>query len=443
MHFYDAKIEQSCYYCKNIKKYEKDYPIRKGVFTLDNYVFRCSLHSQYKCSKCGEYHHFNWMYFCPEEEKLFCGSCNPPSLYPVKFFDRTYAFKFKCQICGEDHFDLYYEEYRGTHPFEINKKEALETITGDIKLLQHWKPEKVREGKKISTEDVFSKNQSFEKLKKEMHIGSLSIYSEKEGIEINVSDTKKKWDQNAEIWISAYTAMSEDEGDINRQLVIDPVLMKLIGKVKNLSILDAGCGNGYLARKLARLGAKVTGVDFSKTFIDYCKRREEKEQLGCKFFTASLDDLTIFENESFDLVVSNIVFIDVKNYKQSFIEISRVLKQNGRFIWSNLHPCFGRINQFNMRLPFDNPRNEDNIIIFDRYFDSRAKLISWGKINPIWQFERTLTEYSKALKSAGFVITEIVEPRPEMEKIKKHPKLLAFDYDRAPTFIIFECQKIK
>ncbi|MHA1204485.1 MAG: class I SAM-dependent methyltransferase [Candidatus Heimdallarchaeaceae archaeon] len=445
MHFYDAKNEQSCFYCRKINEYEKDYPIRKGVFTLDNYVYRCPLHSQYKCSKCGEFHHFNWMYYCPEEKKLFCGSCNPPTLHPVEFFDRTYAYKFKCTICGEDHFDLYFEEYKGTHPFEINQTEALETIISDVKQLPHWKPKQVREGKKISIEDVISKNKLFEDLKNEFHIGSLGIYSEREDIDqINLDDTKNKWEQNAEIWISEYDTMSEqDEGDLNRQLVIDPVLMNLIGDVKGLSILDAGCGNGYLARKLAKIGAKVTGVDFSKNFIDYCKSREEQEKLGCKFFTASLDDLSIFDEESFDLVVSNIVFIDVKNYEQSFSEISRVLKQNGRFIWSNLHPCFGRINQFNMKLPFDNPRNEDKIIIFDRYFDSRAKLISWGKIKPIWQFERTLTEYSKALKNAGFVITEIVEPKPEIEKIQKHPKFLAFEYERAPTFIIFECQKIK
>ena len=65
-------------------------------------------------------------------------------------------------------------------------------------------------------------------------------------------------------------------------------------------------------------------------------------------------------------------------------------------------------------------------------------LISWGKIKPIWQFERTLEEYSKALKNAGFAIVEIREPKPSNETIIDHFEL-AYDVERYPHFIIFEC----
>ena len=60
---------------------------------------------------------------------------------------------------------------------------------------------------------------------------------------------------------------------------------------------------------------------------------------------------------------------------------------------------------------------------------------------PIWQFIRTLEQYSKALKEAGFVISEIVEPRPTPELIQQNPRELAFDADRWTHFIIFECVK--
>jgi hypothetical protein len=57
------------------------------------------------------------------------------------------------------------------------------------------------------------------------------------------------------------------------------------------------------------------------------------------------------------------------------------------------------------------------------------------------QFDRTLSEYTVALKQAGFVIREIIEPKPSKDIIKKHPRHLAFDSDRIPFFIIFECIK--
>jgi len=55
----------------------------------------------------------------------------------------------------------------------------------------------------------------------------------------------------------------------------------------------------------------------------------------------------------------------------------------------------------------------------------------------------TFEEYSKALKEAGLVISEIVEPRPTIEAIKQMPDFLAFDADRWTHFIIFECLKLR
>ncbi|MFX1285616.1 MAG: hypothetical protein ACFFB5_18395 [Promethearchaeota archaeon] len=103
-----------------------------------------------------------------------------------------------------------------------------------------------------------------------------------------------------------------------------------------------------------------------------------------------------------------------------------------------------RISNLFYRLPFDTPRNEERLYMMkDRYFDSGGTLISWGSMEPIWQFDRTLSEYSAALREAGFLIREILEPKPDNEVIKNHPRLLAFDIDRIPFFIIFKCIKQK
>jgi ubiquinone/menaquinone biosynthesis C-methylase UbiE len=149
-----------------------------------------------------------------------------------------------------------------------------------------------------------------------------------------------------------------------------------------------------------------------------------------------------FESQSFDVVVSNVVMVDILDYKAAFKEIARVLKDDGRFIWSNVHPVFGRTaGAIDIRLPKDSPRNESRYLkMIDRYYDSGGELLAWMS-KPTWQFNRTLEEYSKALKEAGFVISEILEPRPTPEVIQQNPKDLAFDADRWTHFIIFECLK--
>lgn len=303
-----------------------------------------------------------------------------------------------------------------------------------------WYPEKQHSGQSLSLEDSFKLENRVFALRKE-----LSVYeplgSIVEETEMKESVTQQAWEEFSEHWMAIADSESKDEGDMNRRFVIDPALMKMIGHVHGLRILDAGCGNGYLSRKLARLGAKVTGVDFAGPLIKYCNQQESEDHLGCTFIHASLEDLSFFENSSFDLVVSNVVMVDVVNINQVFREISRVLEEKGRFIWSNTHPVFGRAGSFDIRLPADTHRPEERYLkLVDRYFDSGGLEFNWDG-HSLYQIDRTLEEYSRALKQAGFVISEIIEPRPSTKDIQENPRYFAFDGDRWTHFIIFECIK--
>ncbi len=326
------------------------------------------------------------------------------------------------------HEDLLFMEYLGEHPFQRNKRKDV------------WKPKEKPAGEIIPKEEILqNQNYVIQYRKKLSSIGIHSPLLEENNV--GKEDAKKKWEETAEEWINILENQGNkgDEGDRNRQWIIDPHMWELIGSVNREKVLDAGCGNGYFTRKLAKKGALAFGVDQSSRLINYCKNREKKEPQGCKFFQGDLTDLQMFETNTFDLVVSNIVMIDVRDYQLAFRKIYRVLKPNGRFIWSNTHPVFGRLNAVDFRIPRDIVRKEERIgKLIDRYFDSGAMLISWGKIKPIWQFERTLEEYSKALKNAGFAIVEIREPKPSNETIIDHFEL-AYDVERYPHFIIFEC----
>ncbi len=439
MRFFEPSEKQPCYYCKKIAETgENKYPIREGIYTFENYVSRCAWHARFTCSKCEKEHHFSWLYWCPERGNLICGNCNEPTLKPVAFWDRTYAYEFQCEECGENHYDLLYSEFQGRHPWQLGKREIISNIETEEPWKPDWKPKEKREGREIEISEALKLTNRIMQLRDELGPHGILKYGIPED-KIEYSEQRDAWDENSD-WIEIHT--DEMTGDANRKYIIDPALWNLIGDVNGITILDAGCGNGYLTRQLASKGAKAIGIDFSKRFIEFCKKTESETNLGCEFHEGSLTEMSMFETQTFDIVVSNIVMVDVLDYKKAFREIARVLKEDGRFIWSNTHPVFGRsATAGDFKFPKDSRRNEERYIkLVDRYFETGAELIDWFR-SPTWQFIRTLEDYSKALKEVGFVISEIREPQPLIEDIQKHPEYLAFDADRWPHFIIFECLK--
>ena len=64
------------------------------------------------------------------------------------------------------------------------------------------------------------------------------------------------------------------------KFIKDVLGKKKSDNLKNLKILDIGCGGGILSEPLARLGAKVTGIDENgnaiKTAIDHAKEKKVK-----------------------------------------------------------------------------------------------------------------------------------------------------------------------
>ncbi|NIU81175.1 methyltransferase domain-containing protein, partial [Candidatus Bathyarchaeota archaeon] len=66
----------------------------------------------------------------------------------------------------------------------------------------------------------------------------------------------------------------------------------ILGDVKDLSILDLACGQGYLSRILARKGAKVVGVDLSVKMLEIAQDSEASEPLGVKYIQCNSGDMS-------------------------------------------------------------------------------------------------------------------------------------------------------
>lgn len=101
-----------------------------------------------------------------------------------------------------------------------------------------------------------------------------------------------------------------------------------------LQVLDAGCGDGYNTRLLAQSGATVTGVDISTEMIARVRDAESREPLGIGYEVAAFEDLSVFEADSFDVVVSFMALMDGPDLPTAVAELHRVLRPGGRLVFS-------------------------------------------------------------------------------------------------------------
>jgi SAM-dependent methyltransferase len=213
--------------------------------------------------------------------------------------------------------------------------------------------------------------------------------------------------------------------------LLDNFMLEACGDVRNLAILDSGCGEGRFCRMLAGHGAKhVLGVDLCEPMIDAAK---ELESGGHSYHVSDVQDLSFLEDQSFDLAVSYLNQCDLPNFKDNNREIFRVLRPGGRFVVANLHPMRSAVGAWH--------RTEDGKkehVILDRYFDEGER--NWTMMGVSFtNFHRTLSTYIHSFRQSGFAIDDVIEPTLDLEALDRYPEL--DDELRVPNFIIFVLQK--
>lgn len=106
---------------------------------------------------------------------------------------------------------------------------------------------------------------------------------------------------------------------------------KLNIKIKFGTALDFGCGIGRLTRALSKYFKKIYGVDISPSMIELANKYNKYPD-KCDYILNDKDDLSIFKDNSFDFIYTNIVLQhipDKKIIKNYLIEFLRILKPEG------------------------------------------------------------------------------------------------------------------
>jgi len=144
------------------------------------------------------------------------------------------------------------------------------------------------------------------------------------------------------MWYAHYK-LSSSGGDL--QTRISELLTSKIAEDSKGKLLDIGCGSGVLSVEIALKcpALQINAIDYWGGAWGYSKSRcellaqENKVENRITFAKASASALP-FEDESFDIVISNMVFhevADAKDKREVIKEALRVLKKGGQFVFQD------------------------------------------------------------------------------------------------------------
>ena len=147
-----------------------------------------------------------------------------------------------------------------------------------------------------------------------------------------LSDQKiiDSWRKNVNPWIQAIN-QAEIE---SRILVTNQAIVEAIVLHNPQSVLDVGCGEGWLIRRISKEGIMGMGIDIVPEFIEYASN----QGVGT-FKTVAYEDFSFGSiGQTFDVIVCNFSLLGKKSVEQVFLMAPQLLNEGGVLIIQTIHP---------------------------------------------------------------------------------------------------------
>ena len=155
-----------------------------------------------------------------------------------------------------------------------------------------------------------------------------------------LSDEKivDSWHTNAAPW----TAAVREQRIESRRLVTDGAIIDAVIRLQPRSVLDLGCGEGWLVRALAARGVpKTIGVDVIPALIDQARAAGGGEFHVASFEAIARDELQV----TVDVVVANFALIGKESVDALIQSAPKLLNGGGALVIQTLHPVVASRDQ--------------------------------------------------------------------------------------------------
>ncbi len=178
--------------------------------------------------------------------------------------------------------------------------------------------------------------------------------------------------------------------------------LHLLDAVRGKRVIVLGCGGGQDCVALARMGGIAIGIDQSAEQIAYAKQYAARHAApNASFVEGTVEDLSRFDDNSFDMAVSAHMLNYVERIEDAIRETHRILKPGAAFAFSARHPFDATLSELP---PFR---------VEHRYWDAQRDW-TWsfdtGEKAPFRQWFWTVSHWFQMLTEAGFAVERILEP---------------------------------
>ena len=243
---------------------------------------------------------------------------------------------------------------------------------------------------------------------------------------VTTSGRGDPWDAHAAWWQAEFTDGADPE-------YVEQILPLIEERLPRRGVLvDVGCGEGQVARLGATAGLRVVGIDPAPAQIEVAKARGG----GPDYMLGSATNLPV-RSASADVAVACLVFEHIDDHVAALVEVARVLRPGGTFLFLLNHPLLqtpgsGWIDDHMVDPPEQYWR-------LGEYLTETATYEEVERGVHIRFVHRPLGNYLNAAIGAGLCLEEMVEPppppgfiaaAPEYEAAATIPRLLLLRFTR-------------
>lgn len=198
-------------------------------------------------------------------------------------------------------------------------------------------------------------------------------------------------------WSAQYDTNENKTRDLDRQST-----METLSRYDFKNVLELGCGTGKNTAYLLQKASKVIGLDFSQEMLHLAKAKITDTRV--QFKKGDLTKTWEIENEFADLITSSLTLEHIKKLDHIFQQASRVLKKDGFFFISELHP-------------------------FKQYSGSQARFETEEGEQKVAAYVHHLSEYLAEAKKSNFKLIEIKEWFDQLSD-QEIPRLISFVFQK-------------
>jgi SAM-dependent methyltransferase len=164
--------------------------------------------------------------------------------------------------------------------------------------------------------------------------------------ELNYIDINRAlWDEKTKYHTSSPFYNMDDGSFLGGRSSLNEIELQLLGDVSGKSVLHLQCHFGQDSLSLARLGAAVTGIDFSGEAINKAKELNEQLGLNASFICTDIYELPEKLDQRFDIVFTSYGVLgwlpDMQKWAQM---VAQFLKPEGKFVMVEFHPVIWMFN---------------------------------------------------------------------------------------------------